>query len=139
MKFMRQSTGVTLIELVLTIVVISFGLIGVMILFENATRGVMQADLNVMATNLAHEKLEQIILDKWRDGYASVIDSGYPDENFQDEFSIFTRSTDIVEVSGSDLATQEADSGYKRVDVTVSWGGGSLQHISLSTLLASYK
>ncbi len=139
MKFMRQSTGVTLIELVLTIVVISFGLIGVMILFENATRGVMQADLNVMATNLAHEKLEQIILDKWRDGYASVIDSGYPDENFQDEFSIFTRSTDIVEVSGSDLATQEADSGYKRVDVTVSWGGGSLQRISLSTLLASYK
>ncbi|MFA5187263.1 MAG: hypothetical protein WC551_12365 [Patescibacteria group bacterium] len=139
MKFMRQSTGVTLIELVLTIVVISFGLIGVMILFENATRGVMQADLNVMATNLAHEKLEQIILDKWRDGYASVIDTGYPDENFQDEFSIFTRSTDIVEVSGSDLATQEADSGYKRVDVTVLWGGGSLQRISLSTLLASYK
>ncbi len=139
MKFMRQSTGVTLIELVLTIVVISFGLIGVMILFENATRGVMQADLNVMATNLAHEKLEQIILDKWRDGYASVIDSNYPDENFQDEFSIFTRSTDIVEVSGSDLATPEADSGYKRVDVTVSWGGGSLQRISLPTLLASYK
>jgi len=136
---LREKRGITLIELALTIVVISIGLVGIMILFENATRGIMQADMNVIASNLAHEKLEQIVLDKWRDGYDAVLDSNYPDEGFSDEFSVFTRSTDIYEVSGTDLATEEEGSGFKRVEVTVSWGEGALNRVTVPTLLASYK
>ena len=128
-----------MVELVLTIAVISFGLIGLMVIFENATKGVMQADLNVMAANLAHEKLEQIIVDQWRDGYAELDDSNYPDENFGDEFSVFTRTTSIVEVSETDFTTLESNSGYKRVEVAVTWGEGPTQSIMIPTILASYK
>ena len=136
---LRQSRGITLVELVLTIVVISVGLVGIMVVFENVTRGAMQADINVIASNLAREKIEQIIVDKWRDGYEAVVQSIYPDENFQDEFSIFTRSTSILEVAGTDLATPQQGSGYKRVEVTVSWGGEPIKHITIPTVLAKYK
>ena len=128
MSRIRNSRGVTLVELVLTIVIVSFGLIGLMIIFENATRGVMQADLNVIASNLAHEKLEQIIVDHWRDGYAELDGADYPPENFQDEFSVFTRSTTIEEVSGDDFTTPEPTRERTRIGQVVLEGTGTMNH-----------
>lgn len=130
--------GFTLIELLLTVVVISAGLVGIMAIFENVTRGALQADLNVTAANLAHEKLERIVLDKWRDGYAVLNDVSYPDESFTGDFSIYTRNTAITEVSSNDFSTPQTGSGYKKVVVRVSWGAGAGQQVTIPTVLSNY-
>lgn len=131
-------SGFTLIELILTIVVISLGLTGLMSLFENVTRGILEADNAVIAGNLAREKLEQIVQYKWNSGYPALTGSLYPSETFTGDYSRFTRSTSILEVAGSDLSTAEVGSGYKRVEVTVTWGARPTQTIALPTVLASY-
>ena len=134
----KPSLGFTLIELLLTIVVISVGLLGIMALFENASRGAMLADLNVVGASLAHEKLELIVIDKVRNGYALLGDPAYSDETFSGDLSVYTRRTVITEVSGSDFQTPAAGSGYKKVNVTVSWGAEASQRISVSTVLSNY-
>lgn len=136
MKASRR--GFTIIELLLTIIVISTGLVGIMALFENATRGAMQADLNVIAANLAHEKLEQIVLAKWRDGYATQNSTIYPNESFTGDLSVYSRNTTVMEVSSADFSTPQEGSGYKRVEVAVNWGSGAAQQVSIPTVLSSY-
>lgn len=135
---MRSRRGFTLIELLLTVVVISVGLVGIMALFQNAAKGAMQVDLNVVATNLAREKLEQVVSDKVRLGYATFGSVPYPDEAFSGEFSAYARSTAVREVASADLSTTEVGSGYRRVDVTVSWGQGASKRVTVSTVLSSY-
>lgn len=132
------SRGFTLIELILTVVVISVGLTGIMVIFENVTRGVTEADNVVVAGNLVREKLEQIVMAKWYSGYAAIVQASYPSETFTGDLSKFTRSTTVQEVSKTDFSTAEVDSGYKRVAVTVTWGARPHQTITIPTILASY-
>jgi len=133
-----KSRGFTIIELLLTIIIISVGLMGIMALFENATRGAGQADLNIIASTLARDKLEQVVSDKVAYGYANLNDTNYPDETFSSEFSPYSRNTAITEVAGNDLVTPEVGSGYKRVDVTVWWGAGGADRVIIPTVLADY-
>jgi len=133
-----RNNGFTLIELLLTIVVITAGLLGIMSLFENATRGAVLADVNVIAVDLAHEKLERIVLDKWKNGYVALNQTLYPDETFTGDYSIFTRQTQVSEVANTDFTTLSVGSGYKRVDVTVKWGTTASQRITVPTVLANY-
>ena len=135
---MTRNNGFTLIELLLTIVVITAGLLGIMSLFENATRGAVLADVNVIAVDLAHEKLERIVLDKWKNGYVALNQTLYPDETFTGDYSIFTRQTQVSEVANTDFTTLSVGSGYKRVDVTVKWGTTASQRITVPTVLANY-
>ncbi|MBT3182323.1 MAG: type II secretion system protein [Deltaproteobacteria bacterium] len=134
MRSIRQK-GFTIIELLLAVVIISTGLVGIMSLFDNATRGAMQLDLNVIAANLAHEKLEEIVLDKVTNGYATLSDASYSFENPVTDFNAYTRNVTITEVDPQDLSTTQAGSGYKRVDVTVSWGNG---FVMIPTVLSNY-
>jgi prepilin-type N-terminal cleavage/methylation domain-containing protein len=134
----KRNRAFTIIELMLTMVIISVGMLGIMTLFENASRGALQADLNGVALGLVREKLEWVVVDKVRDGYAWVDNSKYSTESFSGDYSVYSRTTNIYEVSSSDLATSEVGSGYKRVDVTVSWGTGPSNRLMLSTLLSSY-
>ena len=130
--------GFTIIELLLTIVMISVGLVGIMFMFENATKGAMQSDLNYIASNLTREKLERVIVDKVTNGYASIVSGSYPNESFSGDFSPFTRNTTVTEVDLADLSTPQASSGYKRIVVTVSWGAGSGKQVAVPTIIADY-
>lgn len=134
----EKKNGFTLIELLVTIVVLSAGLTGIMALFENAARGALQADLNVIAANLAHEKLEQVIVSKVANGYSSVGSTPYPNETFTGDLSVYQRLVSITEVSAADLNTPFVGSGYKRIDVTVKWGSKLSERVVLSTILSNY-
>jgi hypothetical protein len=109
-----------------------------MSLFESATKGALKADVNLVAANLIHEKMEQIVSHKVAYGYAYVDNANYPNETFTGDFSLYARSVNIIEVSASDLETPEPDSGYKLVNVTVSWGAGAGELLTIPTILASY-
>ena len=135
---LRGDRGFTLLEVILAMVVMAVGMLGIMALFHNASRGAMQTDLNGVAIGLAREKLEIVILDKIRDGYDALDEAAYPPETFTGDFAPFVRITSMEEVSGSDFSTPQPESGYKVVEVTVSWGEGSSHSISVPTVVARY-
>jgi len=135
---LRKSDGFTLIELIITIVVISIGLVGVVVLFQSASRGAVRGEVDIIAANLAHEKLEQVIFDKWRNGYDSVDSDDYPQETFSGDFNMYVRTTTVTEVDPSDLNTPMENSGYKRVNVRVMWSGVGGGIIDVSTIISDY-
>lgn len=139
-KYLKKQAAFTLIEVLLTVVIIATGLFGIMILYHNAAKDVMEGDINLMAVYLARERMEQLISDKVANGYASVVNENYdtlePDVTVGN--SHFERSFNIYEVNRDDLITTEVGSGFKRVDMTVSWGALGNQNIVLSTLISNY-
>ncbi len=127
--------GFTLIEVVLTIVVISIGLVAMMLLFDNVTHNAMQSDMNMTATYLARERLEIIAFDKVYSGYDSIENARYgTSENVNVGGKNYIRELNIYEVNKFDLITAEQDSNFKRVDVTVKWGNEGSQKITETTL-----
>lgn len=135
----RKRWGFTLIEVLLTMVIISVGLFGLMVLYHNSARDVMEGDINLMAVYLARERMEKLVDDKVFHGYAYVVNDNYDTSaDVTVGNHLFTRSFNIYEVTRDDLVTPEAATGYKRIDMTVSWGGGGGQNITISTLLADY-
>lgn len=135
---MANQRGFTLIETILTIVLLSFGLIGGLTLFRNSTENSLTKDYRVIASQLASEKIESILLDKEFQGYDTITEANYPDENLADPYGEFSRSVTIQEVDPDDMTTPSAGSGYKRIDVDVTWGAEGYQTITVSTLVTDY-
>lgn len=139
MRNRRKRHGFTLIEVLLTVVIISVGLFGLMSLYHNSMHQVMEGDVNLMAAYLARERMEQLISDKVNYGYAYVVNDNYDTSSAVSVGNhFFTRSLNIYEVAGSDLLTPEDGSGFKRIDMTVSWGLAAGQSIAMPTLITNY-
>lgn len=136
----KNQKGFTLIETVLSILVLSIAMGGTLLLFQNATSHSVDSDYRVIAAQLANEKIESIIADKALQGYDSIIEGNYPDETLTGAFNGIQRIVTITEVDPNDLNTAQADSGYKRVRVTVTWGGGAAQvrTLNVDTLLTEF-
>ncbi len=136
---MHRSWGFTLIEIVLTIVIISVGLFGMMGLFSNVTRGALEGDINIMAVYLARDRLERLVADKVYLTYDNVVNSRYvTSEPVLLGINNFVREFNIYEVSKTDILTPQLNSGFKRIDMTVRWGPDATQTITESTLLTKY-
>lgn len=130
--------GFTLIEAILTVVLLSFGLVGGLTLFRNVTDNSLSKNNQVIASALAGEKLESILLDKTAQGYGFILQANYPDEQMAAPNQTFTRSVTIQEVQAADLTTPQVGSGYKRIDVQVTWGVQNFQTITVSTVVSNY-
>lgn len=137
-KKLKNQTGFTLIESILTLVVFSIGVFGALAISQNMVINSATGDYRVMAGQLASEKIEQIIADKTFKGYSTILNSNYPSESLTGEFAMFTRSTQISEVSSTDYTTPAAGSGMKRVSVTVTWNFQGAKSISVTTLLSQH-
>jgi type II secretory pathway pseudopilin PulG len=145
-NYLRTCCGVTLIEAVLTIAIIGAGLLGVMYMFSGGTRSSLLADQNIVAANLAREKIEQIIADRANKGYATTIATSYSDGQLTGSYSVYTRNVTIQEKDPDadggdddflDNCAIPACQGYARVTVTVSWNGGN-NIVKEETLIADY-
>lgn len=139
-KLLKKRNGFTLIELLITCVVVATGLFGLMVLYHNSARNVMDSNVNLAATYLARERLEQLISDKVSRGYDYLINSNYTtNDSVSVGNNFFSRSFNIYEVDGGDLSTPSPNSGYKRIDMMISWGMSSNQNITIPTLVAKYQ
>ena len=130
--------GFTLIEAVLTTVLLGLGLGGSLTLLQTATVSSLENDTRITASQLAHEKIETIIAEKTFRGYAWADNANYPAEILNPPYSSYSRATNITEVDPADLTTPQAGSGIKRVDVTVTWGLENFQSITVSTVVGDY-
>ncbi len=129
----RNATGFSLLEAVLTIVFMGVSFLGLAYLFGNVTQQALKADLSVLATKLAREKLEEIVQLKADSGYAAVGNQG-PETVSSGAWS-FTRQVAVQYVNPADFSATAVNTGYKQVEVAVSWGSGAGSSVTLTTLV----
>lgn len=131
--FPCKVAGFTLIEAVLIMVIMAVAFLGFGFLFGNVTQRALQTDLTVLATKLARQKMDEVMQTKADSGYAAVASSA-PSSVSSGTWN-FTRQVDANYVNSSDFSSSAIDTGYKKVVVTVSWGSGTGEAISLTALL----
>ena len=120
--------GFTFIEAILTLLILSGGVVGVMTLYQKNIERADEMEQTLIATTLAQEKLEQIMQDKKYKTYAYIIQSNYPVTEVltAEGYPDYTRTVTISEVSPSNLSSppQGNESGYTKVTVAVQVAGG---------------
>jgi prepilin-type N-terminal cleavage/methylation domain-containing protein len=132
-RILRKARGFTLIEAVLVMIVVSIAFLGFGYLFGNLDQEALKADLTVLATKLAKEKVEEIFQEKADSGYAGITSESAATVNSGSW--AFTRSIQVGYVNPADLSNAVSDTGYKKVTVDVAWGGGIGESISITTLV----
>jgi type II secretory pathway pseudopilin PulG len=129
----------TLIETILTTLLLGIGLMGSLSLLQSSTATSFENNARVTGSQLAQEKLEAVIADKTFKGYSAINTASYPAElPLPTPYNKYNRTTTVTEVSGSDLQTAQAGSGFKKVDVAVSWGNQGYETVTVSTLVSNY-
>ena len=132
----RSVTGFTLIEVIITLSVLAGGVMGVLTLYQRNIEQAARMEQTLIATQLAQEKLEQILLDKKYQNYAYINATNYPatpEDLASQGFAGYTRTTSIAEVDDANLTTPQNGTGYKKVTVTVLLNG--TQAAKLDTLV----
>ncbi|HPW45610.1 MAG TPA: type II secretion system protein [bacterium] len=132
----RNAKGFSLLESVLIMVVVGIAFFGFGYLFGNLTQEALKADLTVVAVKLSREKMEEIVqakADGGSSGYASVVSQGASSVNSGSWQ--FSRSVNVNYVNPSDMSQSVIDTGYKKVQVTTSWGGSAGEAVTLTTLV----
>jgi len=124
--------GFSLIEAVLIMMMVGSAFFGFGYLFGNVDQEALNADLTVLAAKLARERMEEIIQTKADSGYAAVVDEAAA--SVSSGSWNFTRSVDATYVNPSDFSNSGSDTGYKKVEITVSWGVDSGESITLTTM-----
>jgi type II secretory pathway pseudopilin PulG len=132
----RISTkGFTLLEAVLIMFIIGSAFFSFGYLFGNLDQEALDADLTVIATKVARQKLEQLIQTKADSGYAAITNSG-PTTVTVGTWN-FTLQVTTSSVNPSDMSASVVETGYKKVVISVSWAAGGGNSISLTTLFGN--
>lgn len=135
LRRIKSDKGFTLIEAVLTMVLIGIAFFSFGFLFGNIEQEALTSDLTILATKLGREKMEMLMQEKAEDGYSSIVDEAavtVSSGNWD-----FERSVDTQYVNASDLSDAVINTGYMRVDVTVAWGVDAGESITLTTLMTN--
>lgn len=146
---MKWSRGFTLIEAVLSLGILSVGLIGVMYAFQGMGTSALLADQTVIASNISRGALENVIASRNANGYAAAlaaIQNGNFNQNPATNYPLnsYTLTVTTYEVdpdkdagATDDFLDAMAGSGYARVTSTVSWNNGQ-KTVSLVTVMANH-
>lgn len=134
----KHQSGFSFIEALFALVILSFGFVGILSLYSTMNGNSSNDELRLVASKLASEKIEQILSTKASGGYSSV-NTGLTNDAISYDNLAFDRATNVNFVESSDLKTVSgSDTGFKRVDVTVSWNNGSTQNISVMSLISNH-
>ncbi len=130
---LRRRQGFSLIEALLILIVMSIAFLGFGYLYGNVTQEALKADLTVLATKLGREKMEGIIQTKADSGYGAV--SSESSTSVSSGTWSFDREVVVTYVNPADFSTAGSDTGYKKVEVTVSWGAGVGDTVTITSLV----
>ena len=124
-KCLCGETGLTMVELIITVIFIGIALTALLSSFSTSVVKSTDSETLTLAVELAEAKLEQIESDKSGRGYPYLVNENYPEETDPDGYEGYTRSVNIVEYQD-----------YKEITVTVTHP--DMQTVSISTILANY-
>jgi len=123
--FAKNQSGQTLIELILVILFLSVAILSAMAMMSNSLTGGVKTELLSKATDLANEKMEQVLTGKNSKGYDSISNNNYADEQDVNGLSGFSSS---VLVTTYDT--------YKEVEITVNHP--ETNSVTLTAFLTNY-
>ncbi len=155
----RARPGVTLVELMVAVAVLTVAVVGLMGAFSFIQKGIQAAKNRTMASNLAQEKIQilkqkvyyQVLVttDPAHDptSFAPEVldyDTGYfPPEEITEAGVTYTRYTYVQVVKENSgqlemLAPDTPDTGMKLITVTVTWSqGGVKRKLSMRNVMAN--
>jgi prepilin-type N-terminal cleavage/methylation domain-containing protein len=122
--------GFSLIEIVITLVVLSIASIGVLSVFTTGSKGSANPLILNQATALAQEKMDEAIALRKSGGFAAVGNAG---AFFPAPFNAYA----WARLVDCDPTFAPCPAQYQRVTIRVSWNAGA-ESISLVTLIADY-
>ena len=135
-KATPQSRGVTLVELVAAIVVLSIAIPASVLMLRDQQTRTLDPLMASRAAWLAEEKMEQILADRASQvlGFAHLVPSNYPDESSGLLHEGFTRHVTIENLSQN---LQTTGDSYKRITVEVRWDDalGEPRSVRISTVV----
>lgn len=148
---MSGGFGFSLIESVLSMLIIGAGFIVIVTSFQGSSQTSLLADQTVLAVNLAAETMEKIFAQRDCNqagcGYASTLTAINTNHTYDDNpvsgFSDYVIDSTALEVNSDvdsgtdDFLDAQVGSGYARVTVQVSWNNNA-HSISLESLIANY-
>lgn len=134
----KRNLGFTIIEAVLTMAILSFGVLGVMTLYQQNVARSSYSERTLKATLLAQQKMEQIVHDKTYNGYSYLVSGNYtsPEDLTAAGYAGYTRTITFANVNANTLNDQVPNAGYRRVTVAVAISGG--ETVSLTTLVTDW-
>lgn len=132
-----QSKGFTIIELIISIFILTVGISAVLYMFPLGTQVQKSSQMATVAIQLSQGKMEEIISKSYSEIVPGTVEEDY---GFDSDFNSYRRQTEISYfdpenpqiVPGSDL-------GIKKIQVTVFWRSPleiSEKEIKLVTLFA---
>lgn len=137
-KRRNAQSGFAFVEAVLATVILGSVMWGSLVMIANASVQSSTNDRTMIASQLAAQKLENILSDKIFEGYKDLSNAKYPDESLDGVYEGFNRSVDITEVSSDDLVTPQSGSGCKKISVKVYWGDSSEDQVTVEMLVGEY-
>lgn len=148
----KDQAGFTLIETIITLVVLSLAAVGVLSVFTIGMKGSANPLILNQAVSLAQEKMDTIIGDRMNParGYSWIVAADYNTnalkympENPVPGFTAFNRSVTICCVSAANLnynppcaSSPPCASGYAHITVTVTYA--AINSVSVDAIVTNY-
>jgi len=125
--------GFSLIELIISIVVISICAISLATMYQEASRGSYKTEATTVATILAEDKLEETLMD----GYSGVSSVG--STAFDSPFGDYTYQVTVNYVNAADLETSvdPTVTDYRTIEVQVDHAAIS-HSVTIKSLLTNH-
>ena len=113
---MKLVKGFTIIELLISIFVLTVGILGILLMFPTAIRVEKSSQMASIASYLGQAKIEQIISQPYDEIASSTEDYGVISG-----FQPYKRITEINYFDPVNSTTTGEDLGIKKIDITVFW------------------
>jgi len=108
--------GFTLIEILISIFILSVGIVGILLAFPLGVQVESNAKMRTCASKLAQEKMEEVISFPYED-----INSSLEDYETISEFQSYKRETNVDYYDPDSFLSATTNLGIKMIEVKVFW------------------
>jgi type IV pilus modification protein PilV len=134
----KNNDGMTLVEVLVGMMIFAIGLLGLSRVIFKVMQANMQSRHTVVATNLAHQRMEQIMSST---RYGSITEANFPDEDYgqvndgASDYAIYSRNVAIA-----DSLNSLGNSVLKEITVRVEWNeSGRARNVELNSSISRFK
>jgi Tfp pilus assembly protein PilV len=130
----NNQRGISMIESILAMVVLSLGFWGSYALITQAMESGIRQDARLIATQLASREMEKQLLKKHQQGFDELVLGTTPEAALEAPYQIYKQSLKISNYPEGSTAND-----FKKLDVTVRWGDEGGNKVTLTTLVSQYE